>query len=172
MKIYEKIRTEFSINFNDETEQAFILGLLWGKCPAWFWKNLEKCYSWLEPKANLSFSFIADSAASWYEAYRELRRMGWIRFHAGREGGVITYGLALYDESWPESYKSIRVIFRVSLSTCKQVKVGTKQVEVDVFETQCEDMTEPSEAELEHAGEAVSIDAVSAEARPAEEPSL
>lgn len=49
------------------------------------------------------------------------------------------------DSSWCAAFKhasqSVYVYFQFSSSVCRRVKIGTKMVEQDVFETQCGDIT-------------------------------
>ncbi len=142
--ITNKVLSKLEANFESEITFAFKLGLLWGHGPSWFIDQLQlNRFAWEGPKASIKFSFISETADSWHAAYRELREAGWTRYYADRQGGLITYGLRFTNTEWPPGYQDIDVQFCVSLPTCRQVKTGTR--EVDVFETVCDDIQEPDE---------------------------
>lgn len=56
----------------------------------------------------------------------------------------------IVQEDLPKGYQRVKLLLDISISTCKQVQVGTKMVEQPIFETKCEDLAEePGEREEE-----------------------
>ena len=151
MSFEDKLSYEYSVNFDSEIQFAFRIGLLWNDLPEWIKDGLEKVYSW--GNCQMKIDIIAETKDSWHEGYRELRKYNWKRISADRSGGLITY-LLQFDvpesmkETLPKDYHSTIIRYRVTLPTCRQVKTGTK--EVDVFETVCDDIVEPEEESDTH----------------------
>ena len=55
------------------------------------------------------------------------------------------------DNTWYAFYRKegcVRICLYFTSSVCKRVKTGTKMVEVDVYETQCGDIADPTADEL------------------------
>ncbi len=147
MSLEDKFELDLHINYTDKVKNAFRLGLLWNRLPEWIREELDSAYSWND--YHFKIDIIANSATSWHDGYRSLREAGWERVEAKREGGLITYIMEYEyisnytDQKLPEEFLKTRLQYQVTLPTCRQVKTGTK--EVDVFETVCDDLQEPEE---------------------------
>lgn len=131
-------------DYSEQILRAYELGLRWRQFPAGV--NLDTAYDTATWTCLWRISFISADGEDWQPLYRELRELGWNREKVKREGGVLTYYLSRTDEDLPEGFRSREVMLVITISTCQQVKVGTK--EVDVFETRCADWKEPVEYDV------------------------
>jgi hypothetical protein len=154
MSLKDKLSYKLDFNLDDEIQYAFRLGLLWNRLPEWIREDLDRSSSWTG--YHFYIDIIAETKDSWHEGYRSLREAGWVRTEAERKGGLITYMLEYrYEDSFgllndqvPEDFRVTKLQYRVTLPTCRQVKTGTK--EVDVFETVCDDIVEPEEEDTDN----------------------
>lgn len=145
MSLQEQFSALYSGDYTWKCKHAFMLGIYWDVIPAWAREDIQHHFSWDGTNTKMELNIVADSPTSWHDSYRSFRNRGWERVSAKREGGLITYILE-HKVDWttvPEEYAALRLLYQVSLPTCRQVKVGTK--EVDVFETVCDDIQEPTE---------------------------
>jgi hypothetical protein len=148
MSIEKKIEdlgesTRINRSYASEIKRAFQLGLWCSEIPEFCVDLLENRFTWYEPEAAFEVKFNSDTTTSWHEFYRLWRASGWERISAERTGGLITYLMSKTDRTKPDGYQTLRVVLLITLSTCKLVSKGFKQVEE--FETICEDLIEPSE---------------------------
>lgn len=150
--------TEASYTAINQVKDAFSLGLWYKVFPDYMVENLDKLYSWdlekVDPAAAESyntipghkFQFISLTGDSWHQCYRDLRNLGWKRLNVHRDGGRLQYLLKVEDEDKPEGFRELHLLLDISISTCKQVQVGTEMKEVPVMKTVCEDLVEIVEA--------------------------
>lgn len=147
--VLENLERTYAFDNKDDVRSAFIIGLYYHMLPEWMLgDSLTRAYSWEAPEADFVFNVIAETPTSWHDGYRQLREMGWKRTFAERKGGLITYLLETDDceaggKEVPEWAQKLRIRYRVTLPTCRQVQVGTQ--EVPVFETVCDDIQEPDD---------------------------
>lgn len=173
--------TEQRYSAVSQVRKAFILGLWYRSFPAYMVENLTTLYSWdlseIDPEAargfdslenSFKFQFISDTGDSWHQCYRDLRSRGWRRLKVHRNGGRLQYLLKIESAfTWehegdaagaqksfqmPEGYRELHLLLDISISTCKQVQVGTEIKEVPVMKTVCEDLVELPEESLISSG--------------------
>lgn len=151
--------TKATYSAEAQIERAFLLGLWYKNFPEYTLEHLEKGYIWnhmeLMPegaeqyadpyKHLLKFSFISNTGDSWHQCYRDFRERGWQRAKVHRDGGRLQYLLELKGEDKPKGFSEIHLILDISISTCKQIQVGTEMKEVPVMKTVCEDLIELAE---------------------------
>lgn len=94
--------------------------------------GIEATYSY----GSLTVSFAGDKQ-KFYKVFRLLRLAGFT-FDAERPKLGATSWNAFWDHS--SRAEGTRVYFNFSSSICRRVKVGTKMVEQDVYETVCADL--------------------------------
>lgn len=170
-----------------QIERAFLLGLWYKSFPDYTLEHLEKAYGWNhkelmpeeasvydEPYENfLRFQFTADTGDSWHQCYRDFRERGWQRLRVHRDGGRLQYLLKLEDNfTWahegeagaykvydkPEGFRELHLLLDISISTCKQVQIGTEMKEVPIMKTVCEDLVEIQESDsAESVGEVIPL---------------
>lgn len=152
MNKIEKIKASVTGGYDHgfEVEYAFNLGLHFKRFPNFCFDLLEMQWQYKYSKelpldAPAAVTFISDDSTSWHNFYRSWREKGWERKEVKREGGLIQYLMESFDESLPEGHKSFLVRLDITLATCKRVSKGMKTVEVEEFETVCEDLVEPEE---------------------------
>lgn len=153
---------KIDIDYGSYVEEAFLLGLWYRQFPDYMHGHINKAHDWdfheLDPNSEghwgyvsrvypraLKFDFISDTGDSWHQCYQDIRRLGWKRLKVHREGGVLKYLFEITRDGMPEGYSTLHLILNISISTCKQVQVGTQMVEVPIMETQCEDLKEINE---------------------------
>jgi len=146
--------TTIDINHSNEVRRAFLFGLWYKSFPRYMLRDITSAYTWdlrhilprsqnwdfnLPPNA-LKFGFISDTGSSWHQLYRDLRELGWKRQAVWREGGRLQYLLKLTgaEGEYPKGFEELNLLLDISISTCKQIQVGTKIEEVPVYETQCD----------------------------------
>lgn len=152
--------THFEISHEKEVERAFLLGLWWQQFPEYMHEHLERVFDWdiknIDPEVTgnfganfeklyphiLKFSFISDTGTSWHQCYRDIRAIGWKRIKVHRNGGNLQYLFEVTRDWMPEGYSTLHLLLNISISTCKQVQVGTEMKEVPVYRTECEDLRE------------------------------
>lgn len=145
--------TKIELSYADYVSEAFALGLWHNSFPAYFGDGLNHAHSWdlreLAPDANsvyhthiFRFQFISDTGDSWHQCYRDLRSKGWQRRAVHRNGGLLKYLFEAIDASKPEGYQRIHLLLEISISTCKQIQIGTELKEVPIMKTVCEDLIE------------------------------
>lgn len=149
--------TQFSIGYESQVKEAFVLGLWHKKFPAYMVEHLEKAYDWdtkdikeamktsYPSVITFKFQFVSETGDSWHRCYQDIRSMGWNRLGVYREGGRLQYLLEIVDDSFPEGFSRLHLLLDISISTCKQVQVGSKTVIEPIYETRCEDLKEINE---------------------------
>lgn len=156
-QIVKTSRVEMS--FEAEIRKAFLLGLWYKQLPEYVAEHMERAYAWdlkqLDPQADshweyfekqypniFKFNFIANTGDSWHQCYRDIRSLGWQRLAVHREGGELKYLFQIHRDDMPSGYNSIHLVLNITISTCRQVQIGTKTVEQPIFETKCDDLKE------------------------------
>lgn len=152
--------TRFEIGYKNEVERAFLLGLWWRQFPEYMHEHLERVFDWdiknIDPEVTgnfganfeklyphiFKFSFISETGTSWHQCYRDIRAIGWKRTKVHRNGGNLQYLFEVTRDWMPEGYSTLHLLLNISISTCKQVQVGTEMKEVPVYRTECEDLRE------------------------------
>lgn len=152
MKILKSIDTlaeyaEGAYSYKKDIQFAFLLGLWYNKFPE---EVADEVKSPLYPHHDIDFSvsFISETGSSWHEVYRKLRSLGWKRIKVERARGNLTYFFVMCNEDLPLSLENLIVktlVLDITIQTCKQVQVGTR--EVPIYETKCEDLEEIEETE-------------------------
>lgn len=164
--------TQYTLSSESHVKQAFLLGLWYESFPEYMHESLERSplwnypafreagvTTWDEPYANMQkFQFIADTGDSWHQCYRDLRKLGWQRLKVHREGGRLQYLLHQQRPSLPEGYTDVHLVLDISISTCKQIQVGTETKQVPIMKTVCEDLVELGEdQEMKYSVEGVNL---------------
>lgn len=164
--------TEYTFSSEKHVKQAFLLGLWHQLLPDYMQGNIEVAHAWNYPELNpenagawdepyrnlQSFQFIADTGTSWHQCYRDLRSKGWQRLKVHRDGGRLKYLMHQHQPSMPEGYTDVHLILDISISTCKQIQVGTETKQVPIMKTVCEDLVELSEdQEMKYSVEGVNL---------------
>lgn len=168
-QIIEKLgkKTEISFSHTDEVKFAFQLGLWWGRLPSYMLPHVQEGRGgsipsqwreegsewWNQPAPAFQFAFVSDTADSWHQCYHDLRSKGWRRTKVHREGGQLQYLFVIEDFSKPEGFETVDLHLLITISTCKQVQIGTETKEVPVYEIQCEGLRELDEEENEKIAE-------------------
>lgn len=164
--------TQYTLSSESHVKQAFLLGLWYESFPEYMHESLERSplwnypafreagvTTWDEPYANMQkFQFIADTGDSWHQCYRDLRKLGWQRLKVHREGGRLQYLLHQQRPSLPEGYTDVHLVLDISISTCKQIQVGTETKQVPIMKTVCEDLVELAEdQEMKYSVEGINL---------------
>ena len=170
IKAIQSIESSTEVQFSavSQVRKAFLLGLWYKSFPDYMLEHLNQLYTWdlreIDPEVakgyecypnSFKFQFISDTGDSWHQCYRDLRNRGWQRLKVHRDGGRLQYlfklsaGILQADPEWyPEGYRELHLLLDISISTCKQVQVGTEIKEVPVMKTVCEDLADdPTELE-------------------------
>lgn len=81
---------------------------------------------------SIDFGFTGDKTLL-NEVFKQLRRLGWnTQFRLGEND-------IAYSAFWSHDKSEVRIWISFTSTQCRRVKVGTKTVEVDVYETRCND---------------------------------
>lgn len=151
--------TSYKISSKREVNYAFLLGLWCKRFPDYAPNDLHQgAYGFHqlseELKTSLGFSlfssnspefdfaFISDTSTSWQRCYQDFRNEGWKRIAVARKKELLVYLLEIHDETNPEGYEKARLLLRISIATCKRVKVGEKTVVEEIFEVQCDGLAD------------------------------
>lgn len=148
--------TKLSFDHSAYIERAFLLGLWHRSFPEYMQGDLETVHRWNYEELDLPynghilrFAFISDTGDSWHAVYRDLRNRGWQRSKVHRDGGRLQYLFKISGEilqtepGWyPKGFDEIHLVLDISISTCKQVQVGTEMKAVPIMKTVCEDLVE------------------------------
>lgn len=176
--------TRYHSDHSRHVKQAFLLGLWHESFPEYMLGDIDSTHLWehseFRPKnvghyddiyVNLQkFMFVSDTSTSWHQCYQDLRKLGWQRLAVHREGGRLKYLLKHHRVSMPEGYQDLHLILDISISTCRQVQVGTETKEVPIMKTVCEDLTLP-EGEIKELrdGETIAVYEIPQELPPTPE---
>jgi hypothetical protein len=166
--------TEVQFSAISQVRKAFLLGLWYKSFPDYMLEHLNTLYSWdlkeIDPEVadnslvnSFKFQFISDTGDSWHQCYRDLRNLGWQRLKVHRDGGRLQYFFRLEENpkpliEKPEGYRELHLLLDISISTCKQVQVGTETKEVPIMKTVCEDLVELGEdQEMKYSVEGINL---------------
>lgn len=165
--------TKYNIDSGGQIKQAFLLGLWHGAFPEYMQGDVEVANWWDyyknlgepgtsmfdSPYSNLQrFQFISATGDSWHQCYQDLRKRGWQRLKVHRDGGRLQYLMHNERPGMPEGYQNIHLVLDISISTCKQVQVGTETKEVPIMKTVCEDLVEVADdQEMKYSVEGVNL---------------
>jgi hypothetical protein len=171
-RLAESTRIEYSNA--KQVRTAFMLGMWCRQFPDYMFLDLQEAFEWdlhdIDPslKGNwgafekfyshtFKFSFISDTGDSWHQCYQDIRRHGWKRLKVHRKGGDLQYLFELTLAGMPQGYSTAHLLLQISISTCKQVQVGTQMVEQPIFETKCDDLVDLSDEEAEQVPKAAEV---------------
>lgn len=183
VKTIRDLERSTTVEFSSVTQvrRAFTLGLWYKAFPEYMLENLNTLYSWdlkeIDPETansyegldnGFKFQFISDTGDSWHQCYRDLRSLGWRRLKVHRKGGRLQYLFKIENtfDYMPEGFTELHLLLDISISTCKQVQVGTEMKEVPIMKTVCEDLVElPDDHFIKDINDGETVETIAVESR-------